>query len=168
MDISSFINRADAPALSKLALLPDGTTSKVIYTENFTAEVRNAISRGYHIIGESNFNGKKEGPDGAIEQAKAIKAKHILIVNKFAESQTITAPLILPTTSTTYNSGTVSSGYRSANCSGTSTTYCSAVTPITSTVDRYDQIAVYFAKSLVKPRIGVFLEDMTPALRSEI
>lgn len=159
---------ADQSTLAGLVLLKDGESPSIWRTEDLPSEVKKGISKGYKIIGQSSFNGALEGNNGIIAQAKAVKATHVVISSSFSETRTITTPLVMPTTSTTYNSGTVSSGYRAANYSGTSTTYGSTVVPMTTQQNRYEQVGVFMAKSITKPRFGVFLEELSPRVRAEM
>jgi serine protease Do len=161
-------NRSDPATLAGLALLKDGETPSIWRTEDLRGEVKKGLSKGYKIIGQSSFNGAMEGNNGVIAQAKAVRATHVVLASQFAETRTITTPLVMPTTSTTYNSGTVSSGYRAANYSGTSTTYGSTVVPMTTQQNRYEQTAVFMAKSITKPKLGVILDELDARTRTEI
>ena len=51
--------------------------------------------------------------------------------------------------------------------SGTSTAYGTSVVPFVVNNRRYDQVAVYFAQSNVKPKVGIFFNDLTDKERKE-
>ena len=75
-------------------------------------------------------------------------------------------PITTPTTSTTYNSRTVSAygsgGYANGMYSGTSTTYDTQTTYIPYSVDRYEQAALFF-KPLARIGLGVKLGLLSDA-----
>lgn len=123
------------------------------------------IKRGYVIIGSSFFNsGRNESEGSAIQMAKDVKADLVLLVNpKFTGSVTTSVPIVTPTSSTTYSTGTAraygSGGYATAYGSGVSTTYGSVTNYVPVTVNRVDYGAIFF----VKPKIslGIVARDMT-------
>jgi hypothetical protein len=123
------------------------------------------MKRGYAIIGSSFFNsGRNEQDASAMQIGKEIKADLVVIVNpKYTGSVTTSMPIVTPTSSTTYSSGTAtaygSGGYATAYGTGTSTTYGSVTNYVPVTVNRMDYGAVYF----VKPKIalGVLTRDLT-------
>lgn len=129
-------------------------------------EVSNAImilrSKGYVGFGGSAFNGPKEDPKNAIEQAKRLRAVALIIGSAYTDTRTATMLLPLPTTQTTYGSGTVSSSTGAyGTYSGTSTTYGSTVVPVASSTAYHNQGAVYFLKSTKKHRFGALTADLT-------
>lgn len=157
----------DARTLPDVQLLGNGDAPKVFSSNDIERDVKIAISKGYRPIGESSFNGEIESEQAVVNQAKSVGAVLVLVNSKFTESRTITTPLFLPNSQTTYNSGSVYGTYGGANYSGTSTTYGTTVVPITTHQQRYDQTAVYFVKSTRKLKFGLYPVDLTPELRSK-
>ena len=112
-------------------------------------------ARGYESVGYSLFNGGYENIANAKKQAKRLKALAVIVGAEYTDTQTSTVPLSIPTSQTTYGSGTVSMGSVHGNYSGSSTTYGSTIVPITTNQRRYDQGAVYFVKDKRKYRFGL-------------
>jgi hypothetical protein len=95
--------------------------------------------RGYVMIGSSSFNsGGPQTDDAAIQQAKEVGADIVLILNpKYTESETRAVPISIPTTTTSYSSGTATaygpSGPITAYGTGTTTTYGTTTNYVPST-----------------------------------
>ena len=108
----------------------------------------------------------QQGEEKAIDQAEKIGAAYILLASKYQSTVRGTMPITTPTTSTTYNSGTVSAygsgGYANGMYSGTSTTYDTQTTYIPYSVDRYEQAALFF-KPLARIGLGVKLGLLSDA-----
>jgi hypothetical protein len=121
--------------------------------------------RGYAPIGRSSFTtGRSESEEAAVHQAKDVGADLVLILDpKYAGSTTSNIPIVQPTSSTTYTTGTATafSGGKTVTAYGnaTSTTYGSNTTYIPIKVDYTNYGAVYFVKT--RTRLGVLLRDLT-------
>lgn len=128
--------------------------------------------RGYAIIGSSSFNsGSVETEDAAIKQGVKVGADLVLILDpRYTGSTTSLVPLTVPTTSTSYSSGTATAygpgGTVTAYGSGTTTTYGTSTTMIPITVNRSDYGAAYFVKR--KWRFGATWRDLNDAERREL
>jgi hypothetical protein len=122
------------------------------------------IGKGYFPIGVSSFNGEMQDESFAKAQAQQAKAVLVLMANEYLNTKTSTVPLLVPNNHTTYGSGTINHG----SYSGSSTTYGSAIVPITTQHHRYDQIAIYYAKSTKPNRIGLVIIDLTPEIRKAL
>ena len=128
--------------------------------------------RGYFILGSSSFNtGRAESEDAAIQQGLKVGADLVLILNpRYTGSTTSAMPLTLPTTSTSYSSGTATAygpgGVVNAYGSGSTTTYGTSTTMIPITVNRSDYGAAYFIKR--KWGLGVLWRDLNDAERQEL
>ena len=114
--------------------------------------VNSYAKRGYVLIGHVNFNsGRGESEAAAVQQGQKVGADLVVIFHpRYTGSQTSMVPLTLPTTSTTYSTGTATAfgqrGAVTAYGSGTSTTYGTTTTMIPTTVHRSDYGAAYFVK----------------------
>ncbi|PXX43966.1 PDZ domain-containing protein [Undibacterium pigrum] len=159
---------ADAKTLTDVQTLSPNDKPQIFASDNLARDIKIARSKGYLVIGESSFNGEKESDRGIIQQSQQNGAVMVIFSSKFAETRTITTPLFLPNNKTTYSSGTVNGTGGSANYSGSSTTYGTTVVPITTEQQRYNQAAIYFVKSTKKPRVGLFVVDLTPEIRKNL
>lgn len=150
--------------------------------------------RGYAMIGSAIFKSEQSQPEEvAIKQAKEVQADLVLILNpRFAGTVTRNIPITVPTTSTTYSSGTATAygpgGTVNAFGSGVSTTYGSATSVIPVTLNVSDYGAVFFIKRRVvfgaetrplsdqerqdlqtnKGAMIVFIIDGSPAFEADI
>ena len=171
----------DARAQPEAILLADGQEPEIYGTNNFEQDTLTLRSKNYVLVGYSSFNGAYEGENGAKSQAKRVGATLILVSSEYTNTQTSTSTLFLPNNQTTYHSGTVSgnttynsaySGYMGSSnttgtYSGTSTTYGTQAVPITTHQRRYET-AYYFVKSSKKPKLGIFMQDLTIEQRSQL
>jgi len=156
----------DARTMADVELLADGATPTIRRTDDMRRDVGIVRSQGYEAIGQSAFNGRIQSEEQLITQAKSVRATLVLLSASFTGTQNISTPLFLPTSQTTYSTGRVNGAYGSAGYSGSSTTYGTAVVPITTQQQKYDQNAVFFVKSTKKLRVGVQFDHLTPELRS--
>lgn len=128
--------------------------------------------RGYELIGTSFFNsGRAENENAAVQKGKEVGADLVLILNpKYTGSTTSSVPLTLPTSTTSYSSGTATAygagGSVTAYGSGTTTTYGSQTTYIPVTTHRSDYGAVFFVKQRMK--LGVKYRELTDSERQEL
>jgi len=145
--------------IDDLELLQPGEEPKVYGTQDFEKDSKTLFPKNYRRIGHSSFNGRFEDESKVKEQAKRVCASVVLINSKYTNTQTTTSPLFLPNTSTTYISG--------FGGGTTATTYGTMAVPITSHQRRFDQAAIFFAKSTEKLKLGVLLSDLTEEQRIE-
>jgi hypothetical protein len=154
--------------LTDVELLQPGEEPKVYGTNDFDKDIRILRSKMYIPIGYSSFNGKYEDESMVKAQAKRVGATVVLVNSQYTNTQTSTAPLFIPNSSTTYSSGSVYGGGIYGGYSGSSTTYGTTVVPITTQQRRYDQTAVFFVKSTKKLKFGVFINNLNDAQRREL
>lgn len=135
--------------------------------------VKAYIKRSYLLIGWSTFNsGRVESEEAAIQQGRDILADLVLIFNpKYSGSVTSTVPISVPTTTTTYSSGSATvygSGGKSATAygSGTSTTYGTTTNYVPFTIDKYDYGALYFVK--MRPTFGAVTRELSDSERQAL
>jgi hypothetical protein len=132
------------------------------------------VENGFLMVGWSSFNWKQADVSDAIEEARAIGASLVVLYSQYSNTISGTVPLVLPkpperTTST--SSGTIIGTGGSASYMGTSestTTGGYNVIPIPYNQMRYDQLAVFYAKSLKKVRFGAYARDLTPDERARL
>ena len=163
----------DVNTLKEVEVLRDDQEPLLYTSDNIDRDVHHLMSKHYIVIGYSSFNGGYEDQEAIITQAKSVGATAVISNSTFTNTATTTSMLVLPNNQTTYHSGSVSSrsfGYGNVNStySGTSTTYGTKTVPVTSSQNRYDQVAIYLVKSTAKPKIGIYYEDLSPEQRSEI
>ena len=130
--------------------------------------IKSFLAKGYQRIGYSDFNGGYEDLSNVKAQAKRLKAVAALVWWKYTDTQTATVPLYMPTSQTTYETGTITAGNTYGTYNGSSTTYGSTVVPVTTQQRRFDQSAVFFVKSTWKYRFGVQVADLTPDMRTSL
>lgn len=125
--------------------------------------------RGYTLIGHSFFNsGRAESEEAAIQQGQAVGADLVVIINpQYTGSVTSVVPITVPTTTTSYSTGTATAygtkGTVTAFGSGTTTTYGTNTTFIPKTIHRVDYGAGYFIKQ--KFILGAYFRDLDDSER---
>lgn len=130
------------------------------------------LKRGYVLIGSSQFNsGRNESEEAAVAHGKTVGADLVLILNpRYTGSTTTAVPLTLPTSTTSYSTGTATAygpgGAVSAYGTGTTTTHGTTTTMVPMTTHRTDFGAGYFVK--IKTRFGVVWRELTDAERQEL
>ena len=166
----------DISTLPEPEIIDEGQEPKVYGTDNFERDIRTLRAKKYIALGYSSFNGGYEDTKNAQAQAKRVGATIVLVNSKYTNTQTTTSALFLPDTKTTVHSGSANmystynngyGGYTNATYSGTSTTYGTKAVPITTHQRRYDQDAIYMVKINPKMKFGVYLQDLTPEMRSQ-
>ena len=158
----------DPTKAAGLVTLTPGDQPQVFASNDLMRDVKVARARGFVPIGESSFVGGMASQASVLRQATNVGAVMVLVNASFKDTQQITTPLFLPNDSTTYTSGSVYGTRGSASFSGTSTTQSTVVVPVTTTQDRYQQTAVFFAKAARPPRVGISPMDLTPELRAQL
>lgn len=150
----------------------DARGLSIFLTNNFDRDMPILVSNGYWPVGQSSFNA---GAAAITEtnlraQASQVGAHAVLVSSNYSHTVQGALPVNLPTTSTTYSTGTAtaygSGGYATAYGSGVSTTYGSQTVMVPYSVARYDVGAVFFAK--VKHRLGVVVVPLTDAERKQL
>lgn len=121
--------------------------------------------RGFYLIGTSSFvSGSEASDQQAMEQGRKVGADLVVIASpRYAGTTTSAMPFTMPTTSTSYSTGTATAygpmGSVNAYGSGTTTTYGTSTTMIPITVTRNIYSAAYFVK--IKVRFGVGYSSLT-------
>jgi serine protease Do len=163
---AKFYKPRDITKLPDLEYLKENQEPQVMQAPMRTMKqtIKQIIGKGYFPIGVSLFNGELQDESFAKAQAQQVKAVLVLVANEYLNTKTSTVPLLVPNNHTTYGSGTINHG----SYSGSSTTYGSAIVPITTQHHRYDQIAIYYVKSTKQNRIGLIITDLTPEIRKAL
>ena len=129
---------------------------------------------GFLTLGYSSFNGGTNVSwDDAYTQGKKVGAAVIMQYNpKLTGTSSGVYHQSIPTTTTSYSSGNATAygagGTVNAYGSGVTTTYGSQVVAVPYTVNRYDYMAVYWAKDIRPVVLGAVFVDLTPKEREEI
>jgi hypothetical protein len=172
----------DVNNLNEVELLSPNEDPKVLTSNDLKKDIYTLRSKNYIAIGSSSFNGGKESIENAVDQAKEIGATVVLASSNYTNTQTTASTLLLPNNKTTYHNGLASSNSTYSNSYGkkigsssssgsyigTSTEYGAQAVPFTSNQRRYNQSAVFFVKSTIKPRFGLATTDIPQALRVKI
>lgn len=157
-----YVQRAPAQEIKNLELLKSSQEPSIFSTNNLDRDLNILRAKRYVVIGSSEFNAQLENTNNAIDVAKSVGATIVLLSSAYTNTQTSVVPFFMPNTTSSTTSGMISNPYgATSNFSGTTTTYGTAVVPVTVNNRRYDQVAVYLAKSQVKPKIGIFFNDLT-------
>jgi hypothetical protein len=158
---------------------PQGDPSIYSYSANVDQDNRAMRENGFVMVGYSSFNGNGNAgsQENVITQARTVGASVVMLKNAHAGTRTGVMPY------TTYNPGQVittnSSGTANAygtggsaygSYQGTSTTYVpgtSNTQMVPYTVQRYDFLATYWAKSS-KIRLGVVYLNLPTEMRQRL
>ena len=123
------------------------------------------VRKGYYLIGESNFNGPEVNKDDLLNHARSIGADLVLTNVKYLTTVSGTVPLTLPTTNTTYHSGSIT-GDVFGSYSGTTTSYGTNTTYLPYQTNRYQYRAAFMVK--IKTSLGIFFNDIDQSTRKLI
>lgn len=138
---------------------------------NSTQTAALMFEQGYWPIGASGFVGPSANVNDALEQAKRVGAAIVVISSKYQSTATGMLPLTLPNNTTSYTNGSAnivgSGGYATGSYNGLTTTYGTQTTVIPYSVDRYEQVAVYFAP-LRRQGAGLMVQPLTEAQRQQL
>lgn len=156
----------DVKTLSDIESLKEGEVPKVYNSNNMDTDGKALVSKGYIALGYSSFNGGYENESALISQARRVGAVVVLTGSAYTNTETTTTSVLIPTSSTTTQSGSVYGYGGNASYNGSSTTYGSTVVPRTTSQKRYDQTAVFFVKSIKKMKFGAGFNNLSPEQRA--
>ena len=131
--------------------------------ENLSEIGKMYLRKGYTPIGHSAFEAAEISETDLLEQATKVGADVVLTDTTYLRTNSGTIPLTLPTTQTTYHSGSLYGGL-SGSYSGTSTSYGSQTTYIPYQNNRYSYYAEYWAKA-APPKFGIRYAPVSPEAR---
>lgn len=141
----SFYTSNPTENLADLELLKTGQQPVLYESSRLDSDIEKFMSKNFRVIGSSSFNGKMHTKEQLLEQATNIRATHVIYSSKFITNQIASTPIFTP------------NGFGGINS-----------TTITTQNMRYDQAAVYFAKSKHKLRFGIMADELTPELRKSL
>lgn len=162
-----FYQSIQNPNDAKFVRLPPKQEAKIYRVENLESEIQVYLSKNYVVVGQSSFNGEYEEERRIQTFAQENGISVVLVKAKHTETTTSTVPILMPNTTTEYQSGNVYGAGGIGTYSGTSTSYGTTVIPYTVTQRRYDQTAVYLMPLREKPRLGVHYRNLTPSERRQ-
>lgn len=167
-----------------IILLKNNEEPQIYQSNNIDEDSVKVISNGYVPFGYSSFNGKYEDIENAKKQAKEVGAHIVLVKSDYTDTANVSGALVLPDSRTTYSSGNINMntnynnnryGYTGnsntyGNYYGSSTTYGTQVVPYSTSIRRYNQLAVYYVKvDISKYPLGTIKnEDITREERIKI
>ncbi|MDT0619936.1 hypothetical protein RM531_15820 [Salinisphaera sp. P385] len=128
-------------------LASPGNEVSTVEVFDIQSRVEDYQKRGYVVLGVSNFQGEWAARSKAVDHATQVGADIVIVRAEYTGSRENHFTISLPTTDTTYHSGTVSTPYGSTTYSGTSTTYSSENLSGSYDVSQFDQQAVFMAKA---------------------
>ncbi|GFO73342.1 hypothetical protein BJAS_P4099 [Bathymodiolus japonicus methanotrophic gill symbiont] len=123
--------------------IPTLVLPKLIETNDINKKVADYKNRNYVVLGDSKFDGEWEARTKAIDLANKIGASIIIIQSKEISDISHRYSISVPTSNTSYHSGSVSTGI---SYTGTSTTHGSLEIQGEYTVREYRQKAVFMIK----------------------
>jgi membrane-associated protease RseP (regulator of RpoE activity) len=138
---------------------------------NPTQTVAHMFEQGYWPIGVSDFVGPAANVNDALGQAKSVGAAVVAITSKYQSTATGAFPLTLPNNTTSYTTGSANvvgtGGFATGSYNGLTTTYGTQTTMIPYSVDRYEQVAIYFAP-LKRQGAGFMYLPLTDTQRQQL
>lgn len=148
-------------------IVPTGKAN-LIQGSNLENDNTRMLENGYLLLGISSFNAGTTSQNLAIQHAKKIHARTIIVYSQYTNTLSGSMPLTVPDTQTSYHSGNIyGSGGGFANYSGSSTTYGTRTTYMPYHVRRYDYYATFWIKA--KPAsLGIHFNDLTNELRRKV
>lgn len=124
---------------------------KLIETFDLPGKVALYESKNFVVLGVSSFDGEWEARTKAIDLARKIGATVVITQSNYTGSIARQYSISVPTSNTSYHSGTVYSNYgSSATYSGTTTSYGSQQINRSYVIGQYEQEAVFMAKRVVE------------------
>lgn len=142
-----------------------GQDPLIVSSQNLNQDFGTLLSKGYIFLGLSKFEAQMDERYNVIQQGRDVGASVIITNNSFLGISSTTVPLLLPTTSSTYHTGSVS-GYSHdsafvGNYSGSTTTNSNQWVPMTVSTQIYQQTTAFFVKSNQQFKFGVYYRDLT-------
>lgn len=152
-----------------LVYLREGETPVLERTDDLKNAIYDALASEYVCVGRAGFIGAPRQIGLIAEQAKDIRATHVIYNITYADTRSGVSAIPVPDYKVTNTNGSVSSPYgHFANYQESTTTTGTKYIPYTYEIDRYDQSAYFFVKSLARSRFGVWIKDLTNEERERI
>ena len=147
VDTVGQVKTAPAPGVQSVEL-------KIATTEE---DVLNLIEDGYASIGYSSFTGPYTPMSLAVDTAEKHGASLALLDIRYKQTKQYTSVMFLPSYSSSYSHGTVSTSYGYGSYSGTTTTTTLNAVPVQREVEIYSHDAMFFRKIDTSGLYGVML-----------
>ncbi len=162
---NDYLNGEDIHTLSSFII--NEQEPKIFPSTNFDADSKKLLENNYALIGMSGFNARAVDNSKLEQQAKNVGAEIVLFNVHYTNTVSGSVPIETPDvqTQTTYGHVYGSSGY--AYGTAHTTTYGSKTTYMPYSVDRYDYVALFWAKRK-PPILGVIVNELTPEQRIRI
>lgn len=163
-----------------------GTDPLIVSSQNLNQDYNTLLSKGYIFLGYSSFEAEMDQQYNVIQQGRDVGANIILTSNQFLGISSSTIPLLLPTSSTTYQSGSLSgsgntrysnsygsylgqsNSHFNGSYSGSSTTQSNQWVPMTVSSSVYKQTTAFFVKTNQQFKFGAYYRELNPNERKQI
>lgn len=168
---TDFYRGNDAHVMKNVEL-PGGNT-QIYSSDNFQRDVPGLLRKGFVVVGETHFTGpSNQNVDGPLRaQAEKVGASAILVSSNYSHTVQGVMPLIVPTTSTSYSSGTATAygpgGTVNAYGSGVTTTYGTTTQMTPFSISRSNFDAVFFVKQK-STRMGIVPKELDQESRRRL
>jgi hypothetical protein len=159
------------PSYDSSYVMPTGKIP-VYTTDDIKKDARALLAKGFIVIGESSFYmpDNRVNADQLQTQAKAVGAHLVLLKTAYKDTVTGAIPLTVPTTSTSYTTGTGTvygaGGNATISGSAITNTYGTQTEMIPYSLSRSDFDTLYFAKA--KIRFGTYTVNLTDKERQAL
>ena len=152
-----------------LVYLREGEKPVLERTDDLENAIYGALASEYVCVGRAGFIGALREIGLIAEQARDIRATHVIYNITYADTRSGVSAIPVPDYKVTNTSGSVSAPYgHFANYQDSTTTKGTKNIPYTYHIARYDQSAYFFVKSLERARFGVWTKDLTNEERERI
>lgn len=152
-----------------LVYLREGEEPVLERTDDLKNAIYGALASEYVCVGHSGFIGTPRAIGLIAEQAKNIRATHVIYNITYADTRSHVSAIPVPDYQVTRTNGSVSPLFGpSIDYQESTTTTRTKYIPYTYHIDRYDQCAYFFVKSLARARFGVWTKDLTNEERERI
>lgn len=152
-----------------LVYLREGEEPVLEKTNDLAGALYDALALQYVCLGYSGFVSGLQEVRLIAEQAKDIRATHVIYNATYYDTRSGVSTIPVPDYQVTTTNGSASSLFGpSINYQETTTTTRTKYIPYTYHFDRYEQSAYYFVKSRAQARFGVWINDLSNGERERI
>ncbi|MDG1437812.1 MAG: PDZ domain-containing protein, partial [Emcibacteraceae bacterium] len=165
---STYRAYVDPQVSPDLIALQENQDVNVLRTENLDYDVRRYRENNFVVVGESAFNGAIESQDFAKNQAEEVGATHVVIAAEYTNTHSYIAYDHQDFYRTVYvNRVRVVDGER-VHYTKAVTVRDSVTVPYTASYEKFDQWAVFLAKSNRIHKLGLVMRDLYPDERTQL
>jgi serine protease Do len=148
--------------------LKENEDPKIFTSKNIHQDAVSVESNHYLVVGVSSFNGVLANYDGIKEICKKSGATLVLVSANLTDSKTESGNLTLPQTQTSTINGSIYGNGGNSFYNGTVTTQGTTNIPYSYTIDKYDQIAVFFIQTNKKFLIGISSGEINSEIQKSV